>query len=406
MISKGQLLHKAAESRPWLRLERTAQGIYRRMLGTSIGTREDRHILVPTVGLGNIGDQAMLEAFLRNVDKPVTVIVPNKSSFVWPHDLPVRVAVVPDLLAAHPVRRARGVRQAAAIMQTHSSLTVVGADIMDGAYSRREAVLRYSLLKMGNDLGLGTRVLGFSWSEHRDRAVRSALLATQPETLLMVRDTVSMERLRRAAGAVRAEQVSDSAFACQGIDEVHSLRPWLDRQSSMARPLVVLNVSGLLARRVDLSQDYRRVMGFLQERNCAVIVLPHVIRSSDNDLEAALQVVDPRQENIYVVDELLSPRQVSWVAGQSRAVITGRMHLAVLSLSQGVPPLVLGSQGKVEGMLAYFGLDALALEPLPSFSGQAIPLIGELLESDHWSALIASRLPHVRSLAARNFKGL
>src|SRR6185437_13768450 len=96
-----------------------------------------------------------------------------------------------------------------------------------------------------------------------------------------------------------------------------------------------------------------------------VVLLPHVIRDGDNDLDASWRVYRSLSERhtVVMIDRLLSPACVARITADSELVITGRMHLAVLGLAQGVPAIVLSTQGKVAGMLARFGLRDMSIEP-------------------------------------------
>ncbi|HEX5858659.1 MAG TPA: hypothetical protein VFY91_11180, partial [Microbacterium sp.] len=55
----------------------------------------ERHVLIAPPGAGNIGDQAMVEAFLAAADLPVTVVTRNADDFRLPGDLAPRATILP-----------------------------------------------------------------------------------------------------------------------------------------------------------------------------------------------------------------------------------------------------------------------------------------------------------------------
>ena len=65
-------------------------GLTERRVATAlegVGRGSARHVLIAPPGSGNIGDQAMVEAFLAAADRPVTVVVRAPDDFVFPADL-------------------------------------------------------------------------------------------------------------------------------------------------------------------------------------------------------------------------------------------------------------------------------------------------------------------------------
>ena len=86
-------------------------------------------------------------------------------------------------------------------------------------------------------------------------------------------------------------------------------------------------------------------------------------------------------------------------------IITGRMNLAILGLTVGVPPIIFGTQGKVEGMLKLFGLENLAVSPGFGMAERTIETIS-YLEShyDNVHSTVAEKLPQVSLWSRLNFQ--
>lgn len=169
-----------------------------------------------------------------------------------------------------------------------------------------------------------------------------------------------------------------------------------------------VNTSGLLALKYDLQGHYDKIVDYLVESGYSVAILSHVIRPGDNDLEQASELYERHlSQPVFLVNRLWSPANVSWLTRQAVVTITGRMHLAILSLVQGTPAVTFASQGKVEGMLALYGLEHYAVDPNSNVASETIKLIAmsdqEPLLSRDRILSISSRLATV---AQSNFQSL
>jgi len=370
-------------------------------------TRDRRHLLVPTVGKGNIGDQAMFEAFLRNTTWPVTVLAEYGDG----HEIPpqsidrVKKVTIPELFSTRPWIRRAARRQLTELIASHATLSVVGADIMDGGYGSAESIIRIGMLCVGNEVGTPNRVLGFSWNGAPPRSVQRMLDLSQPNSLLCVRDPHSLARLR-AEENYHVIQTADTVFTLSSVEPYDAIGPWLAAQG--ARALAIVNVSGILARRGVSASEYAEIVRHLVARGCSVALLPHVIRPGDDDLAASAEVTAQIGPNphVHLVQDLLRPSQIAWLSSQASAVLTGRMHLSILALNQGVPPAVLSTQGKVSGLMELFEIPNLALEPQVGFAAPAMAALDSILDDPTLRQRVERSLPQVRRLAKLNFAGL
>ena len=134
-----------------------------------------------------------------------------------------------------------------------------------------------------------------------------------------------------------------------------------------------------------------------------------MIRAGDCDLDASREVVAAFPSNPYLfhVDELLAPGNVAWLAQHASAVVTGRMHLSILALNQGVPAIILATQGKVSGLLEQFDLPGLEVQPVSGFAADVVKALdGVFADEPAIRSGLQARLPGVRELAWLNFAGL
>lgn len=370
------------------------------------------HVLVATAGNGNIGDDAMVESFLRNTDGPVTIVCRDASAFPRIDtdgratflELPWLVQhgyFPPSLIDA--IRFVRVLRDA-------RSVSVVGADIMDGGYVWQNSVVRSNMARWAATRGIDARILGFSWSTAaHPRAAKAITDAHTAGVALFARDPQSQKRLEALVGSSLPAS-ADVVFSDDRIADGHPLGGEFSRDD---RPYVLLNISGLVAKRgvnqVSVALD---VMNDLNDSGYRVVLLPHVVREgSGGDLDIARQiwaeVPDALRHSVTFVERVLRPDEVRLLARSAAFVATGRMHLSIIGLSQGRPAVVVSTQGKVDGLMQRFDIADLMVTP-ESIETGGLRTAVQCLESnlDDYVRHVRDALPAVTELSARNFAGL
>ena len=364
------------------------------------------HVLVAPPGGGNIGDQAMVEAYLENTSGPVRIVARNPGDIRVPaeHATRAQIEVLPGLIYGNGRTHARAVSALAHLLASARSVTVVGADIMDGAYHIGASARRADIATLASSSGIDARILGFSWNGRAKPGARRALArAAKSGTQLLLRDPVSVERAR-ADGLANVTEVADSVFSAR-TSSMAAAEEFLGATSA---PYALVNASGLVGRSMDQITEYATVVRSLIDAGLTVVLLPHVVRASGDDAAACLavfeRVKDPR---VVLVTRVLEPAEVRGLTAGATLVLTGRMHLAIQSFWNGVPAITLSTQGKVEGLMKLFGTEALCVEPGPGLADRILPVSTDLLERpEFYRDDIALRLPGVVRLANRNFAGL
>jgi polysaccharide pyruvyl transferase WcaK-like protein len=140
----------------------------------------------------------------------------------------------------------------------------------------------------------------------------------------------------------------------------------------------------------------------------SVLIVPHDYRPQHHELEACqafhqMLPADLRARTLLLSDPL-GAAEVKAVTALCDVVMTGRMHMAIAALGSGKPAACISYLSKFEGMLAFFGLEELALK----WQEAVIP--GKLAA---WAAHIISRrheltnrvelnLPKVQELSRAN----
>lgn len=363
------------------------------------------HVLLAATGNGNIGDQAMFEAFLENVRGDVHVICESATFLLVPAQDRDRVVIhpMPRLIRGVPLLRTLELRRLHRILREATSFSVTGADLMDGLYSPAASVARVSALLSARAHQVPTRVLGFSWSDSPHPAARRALRHLGTTTRLFARDPRSQARLI-ADGIGGVEGSADTVFAAQTVDTtIHT--DWVASKAESGRRVALVNASALIGQRMEQVTEYVTILRELLGRGYCVVMLPHVLRAFDDDLSEVRRIVGAIEpsDDLLVVDHALTPAQIRGLARTADVVITGRMHLAIMSLMANKRPITLSTQGKVEGLYDLFGGESLAVEPRPGFAAEVIARLDSAQATDPEAAV---KLASVIQRARLNFEGL
>ncbi|WP_395244570.1 polysaccharide pyruvyl transferase family protein [Agromyces sp. MMS24-K17] len=373
------------------------------------------HVLIASAGAGNIGDQAMVEAFVEHVDGPVVVITRAPDDFAVPPGAAgrVRFEVLPVLVYGAGRERLADLRRFGELLAGARSLSIIGADIMDGRYSPRASVRRSTLAEAAARAGLPSRILGFSWNGSPERRARAALhRAGAAGVDLLLRDPVSAVRAR-TDGVPRVIETADLVFLATTVDpsaadELLGAAPAGDAPEASDPPVALVNVSALVGRSLDQAAEYGRIIAALRADGYRVVLVPHVSRPSSDDVAACRQVAaaftdDP---DVRLVERLLTPAQIRGLAARTRLTVTGRMHLAIMSLHAGVPAITLATQGKVEGLMRLVGVPELCVEPGPDLAGRVLDVVGRLGDGGRARRAVQEAPARLRALAERNVAGL
>ena len=306
---------------------------------------------------------------------------------------------MPDLVYGDGAAHAAAIASLVRLLVRCRSVSVIGADIMDGRYSPRGSVRRAVIAEIGAAAGVDTRIIGFSWNDRPRSSARRALTrAGRAGATVLLRDPMSADR---AAGDRIGSVVptADLVFLATTV-EVPAVAP--------AVPYVIVNVSGLIARSADHTPEYIRIVEYFRSVGLHVVLLPHVIKPLTDDLAACAALADRvGGHGVTLVSTLLTPAQVRGLAAGAEFTVTGRMHLAVMSLLGRTPAVALATQGKVEGLMQLFGAPALCVPPVTGFADSVIDLARSAAAPDSpLRRAIDEALPTVIDLAGRNVMGL
>jgi colanic acid/amylovoran biosynthesis protein len=301
-------------------------------------------------------------------------------------------------------------------------LLVVGADVMDGYYSPRDAVRRLALADLAARHGVRTTVLGFSFNRAPAAELRPLLDGLSPNLKLNLRDAVSRERFRLASKHP-TQLVSDVAFLLRpdaGTGRVAAFRAWVTAQKERGAVVLGFNVhphlvagggreqvSALVHAAVDALRS------LMARHHVSVALIAHDFRDGAADgiclesVQAGLNDAFPQR--VFRAADEFSAAELKAMAGELDGVITGRMHLAIAALGMGVPVAALTYQDKFQGLFRHFELpESLLLSPAEAMQSSALLALCEsfLERLPQLRVQVAASLPAVLAASRLNLSEL
>lgn len=310
------------------------------------------------------------------------------------------------------------VADAAPCIGGYSSLLVMGADVMDGLYSYPASIRRIRYARLAANMGLKSRVLGFSFNENPHPLIIKELQSVKEDVVFCLRDPYSFERIKKFAN-VNAQLVADMAFlAIPSTNESEpALVEFIKLHRSQGKKIIGINIHSLFNKihGEDLSEKMAKSIANLVEKHqdCAFVLMPHDYRSGIDDrialqgVSAAVSVASTG--NVFAVTSIYTATEIKKLCAYLDGVFTGRMHLAIAALGQGVPVAGIVYQGKFEGLLAHFELaPGLTIAPADVTNQEKTEKFFKswLARLEHDKTQVLDRLPEVKKLSEHNFIGL
>jgi colanic acid/amylovoran biosynthesis protein len=325
---------------------------------------ESKHrvlVLAPASGK-NLGDQAMLKAVAESGVWDTTPLLTSRDHDLENHTSTSSVAI-PKLLSLNPVMRLVALRRFIGLLSAFDEFVVVGADTMDGIYSGYESVMRLSLIRTAQEMGLKTRLMGFSWSATPNPRVLSVLSSIARDCLFIARDEASYSRLQNLVP-------EDNLFL--GSDLAFSLAPplpgpeegWVSQQRELGRRTLALNINGHQAYHYGLITTYGEFIEVAVKKGWSVLFINHDFRPRVSDLAASEELLALHNGPYLAIFEGSERfEETRRICQQVDFVVTGRMHVGILAMGVGTCAAIIEAPdlGKVRGLLSAFDLDELRL---------------------------------------------
>lgn len=297
------------------------------------------------------------------------------------------------------------------IISTFTHFTVIGADVLDGAYGANNSIQRLRFLNIAAKMGVKTAITGCSFNGTKDSRIRRLLITAEKSgTVINARDRVSFNRLRLFLK--NTKEVADLAFLVNAekyavADRIATIRNRAENWKKTNGSTIGINLCGWHIKDKDIFFDrFISALSQMQDsqKNIAIILLPHDTRTdrwSDLDtLEEFRSRLGSRIEIIGTPQEIKSGIDAKQVVSCCDVLLTGRMHLAIAAHDQGVPAVSFGYQGKFEG---FYGLYGMGNEWLVDYANpeNAIMVLQSALEQrKELSEVILRRKDEIRAASA------
>jgi polysaccharide pyruvyl transferase WcaK-like protein len=246
----------------------------------------------------------------------------------------------------------------------------IGADIMDGGYRENVATRRLVLAWLMHCLGKRVSIVSFSFNTMPKSGVLRAFHRLGSGARYAVRDRQSLRRFESATG-LRGALAADIGFLAVPAlaPRFTSLVGWMAeaKRDRFHVLFVNLNVAPFRWDATTRNCSTERLVGAIHaalvsvqsriESGLAVVVVPHDFRNATeawSDLGLA-QALDDRLKSDFDgrhtrVQAPFNSAEICALLESADIVVTGRMHLAILAIAAGVPPLSFTYQDKFEGM--------------------------------------------------------
>lgn len=295
---------------------------------------------------------------------------------------------------------------------------LLGADVMDGYYDFVTTARLLVTADMMARKGMFCAVSGFSFNEQASPVLVDVFNKLTLKLRLNVRDPVSLERFQHFCQA-SAYQVADAAFMLQPKTTpfVEDIARWCNAQREQGHQVLAFNMHPMLIKNastediqglVDAGVDVIRKIS-MTHKKVSWLLLPHDSRQNlgDNTVLAPIYHVMKQElsERLFHLAVVPSAKELKAIAGLCDGVITGRMHLAIASLGQGVPVACLTYQDKFQGLFQHFSLGTeFLMSPQMIFSQDAF----ECMLNDFIQALpnlahqVQAVLPDVKKYSQSN----
>ncbi|SEH32658.1 Polysaccharide pyruvyl transferase family protein WcaK [Magnetospirillum fulvum] len=299
------------------------------------------------------------------------------------------------------------------------SLAAIGADVMDGYYNSLQPMQMTMFADLAVRRGARAAILGFSFNTSPPPSLRQAFKQAHPDVSFFVREQDSLERFTRFID-VKAELVADLAFLlkpAEGTADEEAVRTWVDDRHAKGDTVLAFNIHPMLIKDATQGQIDRlihageRVVRRISAcRKVSWLILCHDFREGVGDdlclVPLAERLRNGGMDNLFLPPGEHTAAEIKGMVRHADAVVTGRMHLAIGSLSMGLPILAITYQSKFAGLFAHFGLPEWAMVPPEGLedTDAMTDLVVRFVENlDDLRSRVAENLPQVLAFSNKNF---
>jgi len=284
-------------------------------------------IIQPSFLIGNIGDAALMKTIIYLL-KEKQLIIPKSSKEA-------------NMLDITPI----------------SALVYFVNDCL--AYYGIEYAIINRFIKMNKKVIM----INTSWGENpkKENVIFLNSIKDNPNFYIYIRDTYSLETFERHITCKnKPELVADLAILCKASTEQTNtaLSNWMSINN---KPIIGINIHR------DFGNYNNAVVSNIRtlienNSNYRYLFIPHDTRKKEYEILTEFKQTINNSD--CFVSSYLDPEYEKSITSKLHIVISGRMHLSVLSLPNLIPCILIAYNGlKAKGTLSHFGLDNCAIEP-------------------------------------------
>lgn len=243
------------------------------------------------------------------------------------------------------------------LLSQYETFILVGMDAVDGFYNLRESISKLRLASKAALNGGQSWIINFSWNSENVAPELLNILKTAHTSGVnfIPRDSISSQRLLRLGISTR--MIHDLAFLAHEILKPKEKLPHKDPKE---RKYVILSPCFTIGHLELQLEGFITAIAYLRKHGIEPILFASVTNARKSDKQLAEKInkllarnSEKRVKIFHQEKELLD------ILDETHFVITGRMHVAILSLASLVPTFVIEYQGKVSGLLEDLKLNGL-----------------------------------------------
>lgn len=385
--------------------------------GKQIDTRSNTVFLIPPTDGGSLGDEAMIVSSINHMvkkGKDVYLITSdsNLKEKLSSYNIVCNYVYIPKLYQGFFAFRSfsKNIKHF-----KPESVYLIGADVMDGFYSKLRSLTRLSLLDIASSYTKDVRLLGFSMNANPDLSIIKYMKNIDEKVTFLSRDPVSSSRLTQRS--IKNKLVADLAFGLEPNQNFYleelTASEWVHKFHTLGG-YICINLNAIHLN--EYGQNYFEsvcecVKKTLALTNKHILFVSHDVRSFagvtdlsfSKSVAESLNLSSPR--DFTIAPETLNAENLKYLASQADFLITGRMHFAIGGLGAGIPSLMFGYQGKQEGLAKHFEAthDELIVNPTLDTATMVNSIENFIMSLDKLKIKIKNRTDRIKALSLSNF---
>lgn len=328
----------------------------------------DSILLVPADDLiGGFGDDLMVMSFISNFGqgKPISIftkIINKRKDYLNGFK---NISYIEGFKERNYFHYAR-------IINRHSLVYILGADIMDGTYGYYGSMDRLRMLSIANKIGVKNEMSAFSISNEILPSIKKEIIKLSKHTIIKARDIDSYNRLRKFLPKEKLLLTNDIAFICPEVSSIYKgaayekYLDWLSNIKKKSEKIIGFCPNSIQAKKVGLETYLKSMIllidNFLKRDNFSIVFFYHDTRplcnfETDKTIsEKLFSYFIKSNVNCYFPNQILNGVELKGYLRHIDFTVTGRMHLGISGITSAKPMFGICYANKFEGMVQLFGI--------------------------------------------------